>query len=438
LVLLFGLLGASPPRPAPRQTGLLIHEPAAWAGYTLVAPISLPTAYLIDMEGNVVHTWESDAPTGNAVYLLENGNLLRTEQVVPEGERKFNQGGAGGRIREIAPDGTVIWEFTLSTSARRLHHDIERLPNGNVLAICWEAKTAEEALAAGRDPTKLQSGELWPDSILEIRPTPPVGGEIVWEWHVWDHLIQDRDPSLANYGDPAEHRERIDLNYCVRNGPKDWNHTNSVSYNEALDQIMVSVHEFNEIWIIDHSTTTREAASSSGGRYGRGGDLLYRWGNPLAYGAGTPQNQALWGQHDAQWIEGPSGQLRALVFNNGFQRPGPQFSTVDEFVLPILPDGEYERPGIGEPFAPERLAWQYRGEGFYSPNISGVQRLPNGNTLVCQGADGRIFEVTRESVIVWEYVNPHSASSPKGEHAEVFKVRRYALDDPRLAFLNSS
>ena len=105
-------VGAEPPSP----------------GYTLFAPISLTSTYLIDLAWRVVHEWESDAPAGNAVYLLPNGHLLRTESVSPPPEgRTFARGGAGGRVRELAPDGSVVWEFTLSTPERRLHHDVEPL-----------------------------------------------------------------------------------------------------------------------------------------------------------------------------------------------------------------------------------------------------------------------------------------------------------------------
>jgi len=421
------------------ETGLLLREPGAWEGYTLLAPIPLPTTYLLDMDGNIAHTWASDAPAGNAVLLLPNGNLLRTEEVIPNSERTFNRGGAGGRVREIARDGTVVWEFVLSTSERRLHHDAKVLPNGHVLLIAWEAKTAEEAMAAGRDPALLKDGELWPDSILEVRPTPPNGGEIVWEWRVWDHLVQDVDPTKANYGGVAAHPELIDVNFAQPGGPADWNHTNSIAYNAELDQIAVSVHEFSEVWVLDHSTTPEEAAGHTGGRYGRGGDLLYRWGNPQAHRSGGPRDQILFGQHDAQWIaDGMPGEGRLLLFNNGLDRPGSDYSTVDEIELPLREDGTYTWPRSGCAFLPERASWTYREDGFYSSHISGAQRLPNGNTLVCEGSSGHVFEVTPAGVLVWSYINPYSAPGPRGRRNEVFKVRRYALDDPGIqALLNS-
>jgi hypothetical protein len=251
---------------------------------------------------------------------------------------------------------------------------------------------------------------------------------------VWDHLVQDFDSTRPNFGDVAAHPELIDLNFAAPGGSADWNHTNSVAYNAELDQVVVSVHEFSEVWILDHSTTTPEAAGHSGGRYGRGGDLLYRWGNPQAHGAGGARDQVLFGQHDAQWIaDGLPGEGHLLLFNNGLGRAGASYSTVDEIELPVLDAGTYAEPGAGEPYLPNQLSWRYRESDFYSSNISGAQRLPNGNTLVCEGASGHLFEVTEAGDIVWSYVNPYSAPGPRGPRNEVFKVRRYAPDDPALA-----
>ncbi len=416
-------------------TGLLTSSQLAHPGYTLIAPISSTATYLIDLEGNVVHRWESDAEAGNAAYLLESGNLLRSEQLAPNGTRTFDRGGAGGRVREIAPDGTIIWEFVHSNAAGRLHHDVEALPNGNVLMIAWEAKSSEEVIAAGRDPLLLQDGELWPDRIIEIEPILPEGGRVVWEWHVWDHLIQDHDPTKENYGDVSAHPELIDLNFASGGGPADWNHTNAIAYDAQLDQIVVSVHEFSEIWILDHSTTTEEAAGHAGGKAGKGGDLLYRWGNPQAYGAGTRRDQILFGQHDAHWIApGLPGAGNLLLFNNGFNRPGEKWSSVTEIKAPADSEGTYSlRAGMA--YAPRLPSWRYASADIYSPNISGVQRLGNGNTLICSGASGRLTEVTPHGDIVWIYVNPYATGQGSKLRREVFKVRRYDSDHPGILAL---
>ncbi len=286
-------------------------------GYNLYAPLNSTTVYLMDNNGNTVHSWNTGYRPGNAVYLLDNGLLLATGNV---GNATFGVGGAGGIVRTLDWDGNVTWTYEYSSSEHLSHHDGAMLPDGDVLMIAWQYKTSAEAIAAGRNPALLSEGALWPDSIIEVEPTGADSGEIVWEWHVWDHLVQDYDASKPNYGVVADHPELIDLNYAA-GGKADWTHVNSIAYNASLDQIMVSVHGFSEIWMIDHSTTTSQAASHSGGNSGKGGDLLYRWGNPQAYDAGTATDQQLFGQHDAYWIEpGRSGEGEHPHLQ---QRPGP-------------------------------------------------------------------------------------------------------------------
>ncbi len=382
-------------------------------GYYLFSPIRSTETYLMDSNGVAVFTWQSDYTPGHAVYFLDNGNLLRSGSL---GRGTFSAGGVGGVIQEVAPDNSVVWEFQYADGLVQQHHDIEQLPNGNILLIAWELKTREEAIAAGRDPSLLDEGELWPDHVVEVDPATH---EIVWEWHVWDHLIQDYDSSKPNYGMVADHPERIDLNYTVnRKAGADWNHTNSIDYNADLDQIILSVLGFGEIWIIDHNTTTEEAA-------GPAGDLLYRWGNPEAYDTGTAQDQQLFGQHDAQWIptEYPGGG-NILIFNNGDRRTRA-YSSVDEIMPPLNSDGSYALTA-GTADKPETTTWSYASPNdFYADHISGAQRLPNGNTLICSGTDGRFFEVTPAGEIAWEY----------NYGAEVFRVSQIAADHPGLASL---
>jgi Spy/CpxP family protein refolding chaperone len=419
------------------KLGLSINSPKAFQGYTLLASMSSTKTYLIDLEGKVVRTWESNSAPGLSTYLLENGHLLRAGML---GKQPFGGGpGAGGRIQEYTWEGELVWDFQLASDKQLPHHDICRLPSGNVLLIAWDKKTAKEAVAAGRKPEFVGDSHLQPDCILEVKPTGKTTGEVVWEWHIWDHLVQDHDKAKANFGDVAAHPELIDVNYgeglvaamvtkkddldklkgigyvggTPGNRPArinpDWTHINAVAYNADLDQIVLSVHAFSEIWIIDHSTTRAEAAGHSGGKSGKGGDLLYRWGNPRAYRAGKAADQRLFSQHNAHWIaKGLPGEGHLLVFNNGNRRPDGDYSSVDEIVLPVDAEGRYEhKPGTA--FGPDKAVWSYtaaKKSDFFSMLISGAQRLPNGNTLICSGFNGTIFEVTPEKEVVWKYVNP--------------------------------
>jgi hypothetical protein len=462
-----------------QELGLLLNTGEAFEGYNLFAPLDASTTYLFDNEGRVVRTWESDYRPGNLGYLLENGNLLRAASFGHDGNGVFFGGGAGYRIEEFTWDGDRIWEWIYASDDHLMHHDIEPMPNGNVLMIAWEMNTKEEAIAAGRDPEMLKDDELWSLHVIEVKPEYPDGGKIVWEWHLMDHVIQDIDEAKNNYGDVAAHPELVDINppglwmerlsdeeaeqlralgYLgddpedegqddddedERGGGADWNHTNAIAYNAHLDQIAVSVRGNNEIWIIDHSTTSEEARGHTGGRSGKGGDILYRWGNPVAYRAGSEEDQQLFGQHDIHWIpEGLPGSGNLLMFNNLPGRDDENYSSVVELIPPLQENGTYHIE-VGEAYGPEVPDWEYTApnkEDFFSGHISGAQRQPNGNTLVCEGATGRFFEVTADKKMVWEFVNPAASQEPPEEDEEddeepefrndVFRVYRYGTDFP--------
>ena len=486
--LLLSFAGAAQEDVVPER-GVLVHEEAAFDGFTLFAPLMSLSTFLVDMRGNVVHEWKSEYPTTGAVYLLENGDLLRVARV--EENPVFFGGGLGGRIERFDWEGNVTWSYQLSDDFQSQHHDIEPMPNGNVLMIVWEHVFPEDARARGRAPEVVGEKGWWTDAILEVRPLPPSDAELVWEWHAWDHLVQDRDPEALDYGSVPDLPGRIDVNGDHRDQPPmtaeerereaelleqmralgyaggdatpdeaaaqrdtspDWLHTNSVDYDPVHDLIVLSTPELNELWILDHSTTTDQAAGSRGGRYGKGGDLLWRWGNPRLYGAGTSADRRLFYQHDPQFIPpGYPGAGNLLVYNNGGERPEGPYSSVDELVLPFDAERGFTR-APGQAFGPAEPVWSYvaaEPESFFSGFISGCQRLPNGNTFVCEGASGRLFEVTPEGRLVWEYVNPHGGEVPPsfgqaagGPNAggagglnpkAVFRATRVAPDHPGLA-----
>jgi hypothetical protein len=427
-----------------KTVGLLLGSSAVAEGYVLLAPKHNTDTYLIDNAGRVVHSWSSAYVPGQSAYLLANGHLLRTCMITgPLG----SGGGEGGRIEEYDWDGNLVWEFNYSTDQYMQHHDIKPLPNGNVLLLAVEKKTYQEVLAAGFNPALLDSqiatsGYMLPDTVVEIAPAGSSSGTVVWKWRVWDHLVQNYDPAKSNYGVPGNHPELVDPNGYAETGRimQFWNHMNSIAYNPELDEVMLSVRGSSEVWVIDHGTTTAEAASHSGGARGRGGDLLYRWGNPVTYDAGTAADQTLLDQHDAQWIEpGYPGEGNILVFNNGL---GRNYSSVDEFVLPMDASGNYLITP-GQAYGPDALAWTYTAPNpydLYSEAISGAQRQADGNTLICDGVHGVLTEVTSAGETVWKYVNPEintgilyqgdvSPLDIRGHNYNaVFKVQRYAPD----------
>ena len=377
---------------APRATGLLVREPDSFEGYTLYTRGSV---YLIDHMGSLVHQWRPD-PGAHTTRLLDNGNLLI------------------GRNREIDPEGNVVWEY----SRLPQHHDILKMPNGNVLILSRDVIPREEAIALGANADAHPCPKFTATRIVEVRPTGPTGGDIVWHWSALDHFIQDFDPEKPNYGAVADHPELLDINHnltisgewCGPGSALALHHANALDYNAELDQIMITSRKFSEIWIIDHSTTAEEAAGSAGGNGGKGGDLLYRWGNPRAYQRGTAADQRLFAPHGAHWIpEGLPGAGNILIFNNGSEHSGFErgYSSVDEIALPA--DGYNYRLESGAAYGTNELVWTYAADppqAFYAYHGSGAQRLPNGNTLITHAADARIFEVTREGKVVWEFAHP--------------------------------
>jgi hypothetical protein len=429
-----------------RTVGLFFNDTAkVFKGYTLFSPKHYPYTYLINNEGRIINQWtKSIYEPGQSVYLLENGNIIRTCMV--KGQMNTG-GGEGGRIEEYDWNGNLVWELDFSTSTYMQHHDVRPLPNGNIIMLVVEKKTYAEAVAAGFNPAKLaseiqQKDIMVPDYVAEIKPIKPKGGTVVWEWHVWDHLIQDNDASKNNYGVVKNHPELIDTDGDQKNIPAFWNHMNSIDYNPALDQIAMSVRGNSEVWIIDHSTTTAEAKGHTGGKYGKGGDLLYRYGNPIAYGMGTASDQKFYQQHDAEWVRpGCPGAGNITVFNNGLSR---NYSTIDEITPPVNPDGTYSLTA-GQAFGPTGFYWTWKAtppSSMYAEAISGAQRLPNGNTIICDGTHGTFLEVTQAGELVWKYICPAEKTGPlfyngtisddparAGEKMNaVFRVYKYPLD----------
>ena len=454
---------------ASESRGVRVNTPQASLGYVYFAPLLSDTTYLIDTDGQVVHTWKSDYAPSGGVYLLDNGHLIRgaREPEVPT----FSGGGLGGRIQEFTWDGEVVSDFTFANEDHLLHHDVAVLPNGNILAIAWERKGVEEVRRAGRRPELTPEAGLWPDMVVEFERQSPHEARIVWEWHMWDHTIQNYDETLDNHGDPSEHPELIDVNGELEppkiseeelarlktlgyvpsdTTPKDlqsdFMHTNAIAYNADLDQIVLSILKYNEVWIIDHSTTVDEAAGHTGGRWGRGGDLLFRWGNPRVYGRGDGTQQRLFGQHDPRWIpQGMPGAGHLLVFNNNLSGSEGRYSAVFEFALPTDEKGLFVVPDA-EAFGPETLSWSYTApdkSSMFSSFISGAHRLADGHTMITSGAQGRFLEVTSEGEIVWDYRTPYSGDvkMPDGSRPHptasftypVFRATKIFPDHPALA-----
>lgn len=237
----------------------------------------------------------------------------------------------------------------------------------------------------------------------------------------------------------ANHPELLDLNFSEDPGANsaEWIHLNSVDYDEINDLILLSSKFHNEIYIIDHSTSIEEAKSHKGGKYGKGGDFLFRWGNPRSYARGTQQDHILFGQHDVQFLPNTKDDEHPiLLYNNGSNRLDSTYSTVLEIRPKTNPDGSFLflQDGKYHPLQGERIYPDKPDKNFYSSRISGVQRLSNGNTLICEEIKDYLQKLILKK-IVWQYRNPvnHLGSSQQGQpisNNDVFNVRKYRKDFP--------
>ena len=371
-------------------------------GYALYNLSKSSTTFLIDKDGEVAKSWNCNNNANYALFLKGDGNLIR--QGVVSGA--FLRGAAyGGIIEEYDKDENVVWSFTYSTADHQSHHDFTVLPNGNVLLTAWEVKSVAELAAAGKSTTS----EKWPTHFIEVQQDG-TGGKIVWEWHLWDHMIQDVDANKPNYGVVADHPELMNINVAGQTSRRDgdWFHVNGIDYNAELDQIAFTSRFMSEIFIIDHSTTTAEAASHTGGNSGKGGDFLFRYGNPSNYGSSTAQAIPA-AVHDVRWIENdgrPNGGWLQFFNNEG----GTQGESTVDAINP-------ERNGYNYTFSngsylPTSHQWRHECLAS-SSGQSASDRLSNGNVFVAVSKQ-YMYEVDSNDNLVWQY----NDDPPKGFRRE--------------------
>lgn len=373
--------------------GLTVYYPEeAYKGYTIWTSLAGDgTVNLMDMRGNIVHKWKTRIEPGMYGKLLPGGNMLYSGRTTRGyGSGRYKMSGKGGMLIEYDWDGRTETRITNHDA----HHDQQKLPNGNYAQVLWE-KVPEGF--AGRIPggiqgTEFPDGSVFEERIVEVTPE----GEEVWSWRASDHLS------------PAEHpihplHDRLE-----------WLHINSIFYLEPGNPVtgkegyLLSLRHTCQIIAIERATGKKV--------WSYGGHL------PGEYGR-------LGGQHDATVIpEGYPGAGNVLVFDNGTGLPSVEAAKaywgIDHSrILEIDPKTK-------------RVVWVYQHVDqdwdfpieqsffFYAPYISGAQRLPNGNTFICDGPSGRLFEVTRRGRIAWEFINPESRA--------IYRAYRYGADSPEL------
>lgn len=412
----FGLLSLAVQAQNP-TVGLIKNDGIPVGGYSLFATELTQEVYLIDNCGKAVKTWHFNNEPGLTVYLLENGNVLLAGQDSLE-IRDWND--------------NAVWSYATTDNGIRQHHDIQPLPNGNVLCIASDPKTAQELTDAGRDPALLAT-PFRMDRIVELQPVGEHDAQIVWEWRFWDHLIQDFDSTKTNYGVVADHPELINLNFN-HGYNDDWSHLNSVDYDPVLDQILLSSRNMSELYMIDHSTSTQEAAGHTSGNSGMGGDIIWRWGNPQVYGQGSAVDQYLQYQHDARIIrDGSANDGKISVFNNGGDLNG-NFSSI-ALLEPVRNGYNYTMGANG--YLPDDVLHSWNGDQT-NPVINtnkkcGVQYFPNGHKLVVDTQTGRMIELDPNDSIIWIYRNPvnnlgiyNQFATPMIAANAIYRVHKYS------------
>ncbi|CAL2075705.1 Arylsulfotransferase ASST [Tenacibaculum sp. 190524A05c] len=357
---------------------VLVYEPEKISdNLVLVSDAGADEVYLLQKDGKKFHEWTLTNELGNDAYLEDSGKLLA---LLKTDDDKIIFGGSGGQIQVINPDNTIDWQFVYSTEDYNLHHDIERLPNGNIIALVWEKKTAADAQDRGYQLDK----DVYIESVIEVNPST---NQIVWKWSSWDHLIQDADNTKMNFGSVSNNPQLIDINFNnLDNG--DIMHANAIEYDEKNDIIFISVNFYHEVWVIDHSTTTDQAKTDTGGNYNKGGNLLYRFGNPsTSKNTGT---QLFSNNHACNIInDNLPGAGNMLIFNNGSAQSQ---SVVHELQLPTTFDFNTAPTSV----------WSFTDANLFSSKVSGAYRTENGNTIITEGDFG-YWEVTASKEVVWKY-----------------------------------
>ena len=354
-------------------------------GLVLISDFTTESVVLIDIDNNIVNSWEVNDYNLLRSYLTPDSILVTIS--------KLNNLPV---LQKYDWDGLLLWTFIFEEGECLIHHEQVILPNGNILAICKETIIAEENIYFNED--------LVIDKIIEIEPLDNDQANIIWEWHFYDHLIQDYDPNMLNYGTISENPQLFNIN--AYNSLGDFTHLNCVDFNSELNQIIFSSRSLNEVFIIDHSTTTEEAKSHIGGIYGKGGDFLYRWGNPINYNRGDFGDQKLHAPHAVNWINSDyPGGGNILLFDNEYD---VSISAIIEFQPPILSNGLYSLDA-NEPFEPNEYTWINHSSNYYSLSHSGAFRMPNGNTLITIFGvpplyEINIIEIDENGVLQWEYL----------------------------------
>jgi len=397
--------------PSVFPTGTTIYDPTrAWNGYTVLSPLGTQAAIVIDMNGNIVKQWDGyNSSAGGPVRILPGGVVVGAAGANPPRQESTE-------LVQRDFDGKELWRFDHNEQIQtrdgqtkevktiwssRQHHDWQRedFPAGYYSPDATPGLAGSNTLLLTH--TNHVRPNVAPDKMLEDDRIIEISwdGKILWQWVASDHIDDfhfDEDARKAIASQPAGR------------GGFDWMHTNAAAYvgpNHWYDEgdkrfapnnIIISSRNSSFLAIIAHDGSARD------------GSVVWQLGPDFSASPELRAIHQIIGQHNAHFIpKGLPGAGNVLVFDNGgpsgYGRPSP---------IALAGENIYARPTSRvleiDPVT-LKLVWSYTSPTFFATNISGAQRLLNGNTLVTEGPDGRLFEVTKDGKIVWEYIFPEFA-----------------------------
>lgn len=398
-------IGAAAPSVYP--TGTTIYDPArAWSGFTVLSPLGTQAALVIDMNGTVVKRWDGyNHSAGGPARVLPGGSVIAASGARPPRQESLE-------LVQRDFEGNIIWragrneEFQNAAGetvqSLRQHHDWQRedFPAG------YYSPDATPALLGSRTLVLTHTNHTQPnvadvvledDRLIELSPE----GEVTWEWKAADHIDE------FGFSPAARAAIKAAADFNRNRGTYDWFHVNSATYLGPNRWFDAGDQRFAPNHVIISSRQANVVAIVA-----RDGSIVWRLGPDFDQSAEFGAIRQVIGQHHPHVIpKGLPGAGNVLVFDNGgssgYGAPSPiaptgvgVYARATSRVLEIDP-------------VTLKLVWSYAAPQFFSTNISSAQRLPNGNALITEGAPGRMFEVTREGEIVWEYMFPMFTAGPR-------------------------
>jgi hypothetical protein len=395
-LILASSVATSSPRIYP--TGVTIYDPArAYNSYVAFSSLDGNT-YLIDMDGNEVHRWPYAGNPGEVIDpdLVggQRGHVLLQLQKIDD-----SRGGifTNRTVGELDWNGNKVWEWGTEApgGAARQNHDWARLKNGNTLLL----------VAIPRAVPGLGAKVIGDQGIYEVTPA----GKIVWKWIAGDHLREFGFPPAGMAylrervrRNPPEPFGYLEINDMQVLGTNRWFNSGDARFDP--DNIMIDSRKGNVVLIISKST----------------GHVVWRLG-PVFPGSEYSPDQRIGNNTVPRPVDQISGQHNAHLIAEGLPGAGNLLLYDDEGGAGFPPAalGIYAGSRILEiDPVKKQIVWQYNGEDsgrptwtFFTSFVSNAARLPNGNTLIDEGMNGRIFQITPDGTIVWEYVTPYLGHS---------------------------